>query len=56
MDDEARTVHWSVGLVDQIAVEIDLDQVRGRHLVEQEAETVEQEMPGLAGTRAEMWV
>ena len=56
VDDEARLVHGRVGLVDQVAVEIDLDQVRRRHLVEQEPEAVEQEMPGSPGTRAEMWV
>src|SRR5262249_60300236 len=30
---------------DQIAVEIDLDEIGGRHLVEQQPEAVEQEMP-----------
>src|SRR5262249_22774936 len=38
-----------IRLLDQIAVEIDLDQVRGRHLIEQQPEAVEQEMAGLTG-------
>src|SRR5262245_3431183 len=48
VDDEARLMHGRVRVLDEIAVEIDLDQVRRRHLVEQEPKTVEQEMPGLA--------
>src|SRR5215831_16056874 len=45
VNDEAGFVHGSVGLLDQIAVEIDLDEIGGRHLVEQQPEAVEQEMP-----------
>ncbi len=48
VDHESGLVHGRIGLVDQVAVEIDLDQVRRRHLLEQEPEAVEQEMPGLA--------
>src|SRR5262245_49491524 len=48
VNDEPGLVHGSVRLLDEIAIEIDLDEVRGRHLLEQQAETVEQEMTGLA--------
>jgi hypothetical protein len=47
VDDEARLVHGSVGLVDEVTVEIDLDQVRRGYLVEEEPEAIEQEVPGL---------
>src|SRR5262245_35275022 len=48
VNDEPGFVHGSVRLLDEIAIEIDLDEVRGRHLLEQQPETVEQEMTGLA--------
>jgi hypothetical protein len=47
VNDEAGPVHGSVGLIDQIAIEINLDQVGRGHLVEQQPEAVEQKMPGL---------
>ena len=56
VNDEAGLVHGGVGVADQVAVEVDLDQVRRRHLVEEQSEAVEQECPGWPGTRAEMWV
>src|SRR5215510_6830735 len=48
VNDEPGFVHGSVWLLDEIAVEIDLDEVRSGHLLEQQPETVEQEPTGLA--------
>src|SRR5262245_59811813 len=48
VNDEPGFVHGSVWLLDEIAVEIDLDEVRSGHLLEQQPETVEQEMTWLA--------
>src|SRR5215472_9254546 len=48
VNDEAGFVHGSIGLLYQIAVEIDLDEIGGCHLVEQQPEAIEQKMPGNA--------
>ena len=57
MDDEAGRIDRSCVVLDDVAVEIDLDQVRGGDLLEQHAVGIEQEVILRApGTRAEMWV
>ena len=47
VNDESGPVHGGIGLIDQVAVEIDLDEVGGGHLVEQQPEAVEQKVAGL---------
>ena len=57
MDDEARLVHGMGRLADDVAVDIDLHQVRGGDLVVAEAERVDQEVCLLARhARGEMAV
>src|SRR5436190_14295699 len=49
VNDEASFVDGSLGVVDDIAFQVDLDEIGSRDLLEKEAEAVEQEMSGLAG-------
>src|SRR4051812_14356403 len=47
VNDEPGLVHGGIGLIDQVAVEIDLDEVGGGHLVKEQPEAVEQKVAGL---------
>ena len=44
MDDEARRVDDVVGVLDDVALEVDLDQVRRRHLAEMDPVGIDQEV------------
>ena len=53
---EAGRVDWPVGVADDIAGEVDFDQIGGAHLTVVQAERIDQKVRSSPGSRSVMWL